>query len=106
MPFKFETDKLHIPRSKDKRVKLTLEQRKEIKELYGTISQRKIAKAYGVSRRLIIFIGCPEKLKRNLQQRALSGGSMQYYDKDKQREYTKTHRTDKQKLYLNGELIK
>ena len=105
MPYKFDTDKLKIQRCDDKRVKLSLEQREEIKELYGKISQRKLAKMYDVSRRLIIFIGCPEKQERNLQQRKESGGSSQYHDTEKQRLYMRTHRENKQELMLKGRLI-
>lgn len=104
MPYKFEYENKHIPKELDRRRKLTDEQKEEIKKLYGTISQRKLAKLYGVSRRLIIFIGCPEKYKRNLQQREESGGSMQYYDKDKQREYSKNHRRYKRSLDIENKL--
>ena len=37
MPYKCETLKLKIPRSKDRRVKLTVEERQEIRELYGYV---------------------------------------------------------------------
>ena len=105
MPYKFEYTKKLIPKYKDKRVKLTDNDKEEIKKNYGKISQRKLAKMYGVSRRLIIFIGCPEKYKKNLQDRKNRGGSKQYYDKDKQKEYMKKHRKHKYKLYKNKELI-
>ncbi len=104
MPYKFEYDKLIIPRDKDKRVKLTQEQREQIKQLYGKISQRKLAKMFGVSRRLIIFIGCPEKHKKNLEQRKLRGGSKIYYDTKKATKYRRIHRKNKYELYKKGEL--
>ena len=103
MPYKHI--EMLIPETKDRRCKLTKAERAEIKELYGTISQRKLAKMFGVSRRLIIFIGCPEKHAENLRQRAERGGSKAYYDKDKWREQMKRHRKHKQKLYVKGELI-
>lgn len=72
MPYKFETDKLKIPRELDRRVKLPLEKHQEIRELADKgMSQRKIASLYGVSRRLIVFILFPErleKLKKNKKQ--------------------------------------
>ena len=83
MPYKFQTDKLLIKREDDKRVKLTDEERKEIKKLYGSISQRKLAVMFNVSRRLIIFIGNPKTKERNLELRAEKGGSSFYYDKEK-----------------------
>ncbi len=82
MPHKWEKDHVKLPKGKDRRVKLTTVQREEIKALYGTISQRKLAAMYGVSRRLITFIGCPEKHEANLACREERGGWSQYYDKD------------------------
>ena len=87
MPYKFESDRLHIPRSFDKRIKLSQKERLEIKQLYGFVSQRKLAKQYNVSRRLIQFIGNPIKLQHNLLNRRLNGGSKQYYDKLKNTTY-------------------
>jgi len=85
MPYKTEYEHKVIPRYLDRRVKISLVEHAEIKRLYGKISQRKLAQMFGVSRRLIIFIGCPEKKKKDLVNRALRGGSMQYYDKEEQR---------------------
>ena len=77
-------DKNHIVGSKyDRRSKLTLEQKKEIKENKLGLSQRKLAELYEVSRRTITFILDPDKLKANLERRKERGGSKQYYDKDK-----------------------
>lgn len=103
MPYKHTN--LLIKREDDKRVKLSDEQKKEIKELYGKVSQRKLAEMYGVSRRLIIFIGCPEKKEQNLLARKLSCGSKQYYNKDKWRETMRHFRKRKQELYLQNKLI-
>lgn len=102
MPYKCE--KLHIPKEKDRRRKLTDQEKIEIKGLYGQISQRKLAKAYGVSRRLITFIGDPEKLKANLERREERGGSRIYYVKERYAKVMKKHRRWKQQLYLKGEL--
>ncbi|WP_368127640.1 hypothetical protein, partial [Bacteroides stercoris] len=51
----------------DRRQKLTPEQRAEIFHRYMTedVSQRQLAREYGVSRRLITFIVNPEREKRN-----------------------------------------
>jgi len=100
MPYKFETEHLKIPKDKDRRRKLSDSDKLRIKELYGTVSQRKLAKSFGVSRRLIQFIGAPSKLKKMLECRKLRGGSKQYYNKEKQREYMKTHRKYKKSLKL------
>lgn len=98
MPHKFERDKTPMPRDKDRRIKLTDEQRDEIRELYGTVSQRKLAAMYGVSRRLIQFIGDPSAQERDLLRRQERGGSSIYYDKAKQRGYMKKHRRYKQEV--------
>lgn len=97
MPYKCE--KLKIPRKYDKRVKLTDDEREQIKELYGKISQRKLAKRFNVSRRLIIFIGCPEKHQRNIEVRHSN-----YYERERHLVYMRNHRHRKQKLYLEGKL--
>ena len=105
MPYKYETQKEKIPRELDKRVKLTPEQRQEIKEQYTYKSQRQLAKEYQVSRRLIQFIGDPEKHQRNLLRREERGGSKKYYNKEKNTNYMKEHRRRKQELKLKGELL-
>lgn len=64
-------------------------------------SQRVIAKMFNVSRRLIVFIIYPEKHEKNYQARLDKGGSKQYYDKNKNSEYKKTHRRYKQKILKN-----
>jgi transposase len=54
-------------------------------------SQRKLAKEFNVSRRLITYIQDPKKKERNLLMRKQRGGSQIYYDKEyntaKMREY-------------------
>lgn len=102
MPYKFETDKLIIPKEYNKTIKLTDEEKRLIKRNYGKISQRKLAKIFNVSRRLIVFIGCPEKYKRNLQARKERGTN--YYDREKHKQYMKNHRDNKKKLY-NKDLL-
>jgi len=106
MPYKNQKLKLKLPREKDARVKLSLEDRAEIKKLYGTISQRKLAKMFGVSRSLVRWYGDPDKYKENLKRREERGGSMIYYDKDKHTKGVKETRRKRQALYLKGELIK
>lgn len=98
MPYK--TDKLSIGCPfMDRRTKL-LPCQKEMVLHYHKLghSQRKIAKMFNVSRRLIIFIISPEKLERNLQARQDRGGTKQYYDKSKHKEYQKTHRRYKYEI--------
>jgi len=99
MPYKFETDKRKIPRGKDSRVKLTEEERKEIKSLYGQISQRKLAKLFGVSRRLIIFIGCPEKLRRAKELYKERRKDGRYYKKERHTKHIKKYRRHKKNIF-------
>ena len=105
MPYK-HTEKL-IPRKHDRRVKLTEQDRLEIRDLYasGLFSQRKLAEMYGVSRRLIVFIIHPERQKANYQNRVAKGGSKIYYQKEKHTIAMRTHRRYKQNLYLQDKLI-
>jgi DNA-binding XRE family transcriptional regulator len=107
MPYKFETNKLKIPRDKDKRIKLTLEDKENIKKMYktGEYSQRKLANIFGVSRRLIAFYldnSKLEKAKENFKRRQSNGT---YYSKEKQRIYIERLRKHKKELYEKGELI-
>lgn len=99
MPYKFETLKLKIPKQYNRTRKLLDWEREEIKSLYGSISQRKLAKMYSVSRRLIQFIGCPEKYEKSKAIRRTR--HKLYYDKDKQRVYAKNVRDYKKILYKN-----
>ena len=89
----------------DRRIKLTEEQKKEIKELSSAgLSQRKIAAIYKVDRRLISFILNPASYEENLRRRAERGGSKVYYDKNKHAIYNKQPRRYKQYLKLKGEI--
>lgn len=90
----------------DRRVKLTADQKNEIRLAYksGEISTYKLAKIYGVSRRTIQFILSPEKLQENKQRRAERGGTKIYYDKTKHARATREHREYKKKLYAEGKI--
>ena len=105
MPYKHK-EKL-IPLEHDRRVKLNDTQRQEIRELYssGSYSQRGLAKLYGVSRRLIVFILDPSKHEANVARKKELLETKSYYDKDKQRAYMRSHRQYKQKLYLDNKLV-
>lgn len=106
MPHKYEKEKNKIPKALDRRIKLTEQDKKDIREAYrtGILSIRAITRQYNVSRRLIQFTIFPERQKKNLEDRDKRGGYMQYYDKEKHRKSTKRHRHYKNKLYLEGKL--
>lgn len=104
MPFK--SDKIKLPEKLDRRVKLTQEDKAGIIHLKDTenLSQRKLARMFGVSRRTIQFVLYPEKLEENKKRREERGGWEQYYDKDKHRDSMKNTRRYKNKLFKKGEI--
>ncbi|MCY7911227.1 hypothetical protein MOB65_20435 [Bacillus inaquosorum] len=103
MPHKSE--KMAISNQKhDKRVKLTDDDKEKIRKEYATglVSQRGLAKKYGVSRRAIQFALDPEKLERAKKQFAERQKEGRYYNKDKHKEYMRKHREHKKELYNKG----
>jgi transposase-like protein len=91
----------------DRRVKLTKDQKEEIvyiREEEG-LSLSAIARMFGVSKRTIHFICCPEKLSENIARRNERGGSKQYYNREEWAVTMKEHREYKDKLLKEG-LIK
>lgn len=103
MPYKFEKIPINNP-ANDKRVKLTDEDKANIKAEYesGSISIHGLAKKYKVSKRLIQFTLFPErkeKAKQLFLERQKDG---RYYDKEKHKEYMKNHREHKKELYQKG----
>ena len=106
MPFK--SGKILIEKTSfDRRVKLTDDDKELIRKIKAeeNLSQRALARQFNVSRRLIQYVLDPEKLTENKRLREERGGSKQYYDKEKHREYMKDHRRYKQDLYIKGEII-
>lgn len=105
MPFKSE--KIKLPRKYDRRVKLSDEQRCEIREKYasGLYSQRALALEYQVSRRLISFIIDPEKYAKCREQFKERRKDGRYKpDKESWSEIMKEHRSYKQKLFTYGKI--
>lgn len=95
----------HIPKELDGRRKLSDEDREDIRKLYasGDFSYNQIARDYGVSKRLIIFICNPESKKREYARRRerIARGEYQQYNPDKTPEYMRRHRAKQRKI--NGE---
>jgi len=79
----------------DKRVKLTDDDRAEIRRLSQaphSYSQRELARAFGVSRRLVTFVLFPERLapaRALFKERRKDG---RYYDKEKHTQAQRNHR--------------
>jgi len=63
----------------------------------NTASIHSLSKLFRVSRRTIQFILYPERQAKNLEDRAKRGGTKQYYDREKNNAYMKTHRQYKHK---------
>lgn len=105
MPFKSETIKL--PRTLDRRVKLTETERAEIKwtreatgESYGSLARK-----YGVSKRLIMFICNPEmeaKCKEQAKKRRQDGRYKPI--KEGWASTMREHRQYKQQLFKEGKI--
>lgn len=84
-------DNIKLPTNLNKRIALTLEQKKTIREKYknGEGSMRSLAVDYGVSKRTIQFTVYPERYEAALSRRRSAwadGKYREYYDKEKHRE--------------------
>jgi len=106
MLFKFETDGVLMPVHKDKRRKLSPDQKQAIRESDPAIPDKILADEYNVSRRMIGFIRRPETLAANKLARELRGGWAQYYDKDKHADYMREHRRYKRDVLKDGAELK
>lgn len=103
LAIKSEVDKLLIPKEFDRRIKLTDEDKANIISFHSRgMSQRALARYFNVSRRLISFILFPDRLIINKQQRLESGGSKQYYNKEKQKIYSQKTRKYRKQLELQN----
>lgn len=105
MPYKSE--KIKLSREQDRRVKLSEEQKEEIKRKFasGIYSQRALSREYNVSRRLISFILFPEKAelaKEQFKKRQKDGRYKQ--SKEQWAATIREHRRYKQELYKAGKL--
>lgn len=96
MPYKIE--KVPLPRELDRRVKLTNQQRDEIKTNMEWLSQRKLALKYNVDRKTIRFIQDPDALEAHKIAYAKRRKDGRYYNKEKQREAIKNTRRYKHSI--------
>ena len=104
MPHKHQKEKALIPRDLRRNVKLTLEQREEIRENAEGLSLRGLATKYGVSRTTIAYILDPKKHAASLEARQKKGGWKQYYNKEKHRQAMREYLQHKTKLDKQGVL--
>lgn len=103
MPYKSE--KIKLKGLQDRRKKLTDEQRKEIKNLYGTgcYSLNNLAKRFEVSKKTILLIVNENSAERAKQYRKDNWKEWQG-TKEEHREAIKKTRKYKHDLYKKGEL--
>lgn len=103
MPYKSE--KLKLPPTKDRRRKLTDEQKEEIRKIYatGVCGMRPLAKQFGVSRTTIQLIVNPERAEA-VKKRTKEHWRDYRPSKEEWAETVREHRHYKQELYLKGEL--
>jgi len=94
----------YLPFTKEKddgRIKIPKNKHPEIIKFYKECkSQRKTAKYYKVSRRLIQFIINPKMYEETKNKRKKEKVHLKYYDKDKRRNYTRKYRLKKRQLNL------
>ena len=100
-------DQITISNEKlDKRVKLTKEDKEEIRKQYATgeYSIRGLARMWNVDRRTIDFTVHPERLERAKQQYKDRRKDGRYYNKESHTESTRKHRNYKRELIKQGKL--
>lgn len=91
----------------DGRVKILPSQHREVVRTYKALkSYNATARFYGVSKRLIIFIVNPEKLKQFQADRRTKKVHLEYYDRETHTEAIKKYRSKKRSLNLQYNLSK
>lgn len=104
MPYKFDTKKMKIPREQRKNVKLSLEDRKKIADMYktGYYSQRQLAEMFGVSKKTIyMYVDETGERAKHSQEKAKERNKRIGY---KNYEAIKRTREYRKMLYKNGKL--
>ena len=100
MPFKFETEKKRIPKSKDRRRKLTPKIKKKILELHHSgMSQNKIAKHFEIDRKTVRYTINPEYYEEMLESAKIRRADGRYKpNKDDWAATMREHRAYKQSI--------
>jgi hypothetical protein len=105
MTYKFITEKLQIPKELKKNYKLSDAQREEIKVKYSIgVSSRKLGEEYNVNKTSILCIVNPKIKERMFKYYLQNRKTFDSYKKSKEYKRKTEHR--KQKLFLEGKLIK
>ena len=97
-------DTIKLTQEQDRRVKLTDDQKQEIKQRYdkGGVSLNGLAKEYNVSKKAILLIVNDESKRKNDER--LKNHWRDYYDKEKHYQAIKNTRNYKKELLQKGEL--
>lgn len=106
MPYNSEK-KIIAGTSFDRRIKLSNEQREEIKRLYKEehLSQRTLATIFKVSRKLISFVLFPEREKQSREYfRQAKRNGLYKPTKEQRAETMREHRHYKQQLSIEGKI--
>lgn len=105
MPYTSDRPGLRIAPADDRRRKLTEDQREQIRQQAAQgASQRQLAAAFGVSRRLVQYILDPEKEARGKELYAARQRDGRYYDREKHAEQVRATRRHRHRLYAEGRL--
>lgn len=101
----YASEKKRLPDTLDRRRKLTIEERKEIRSRYeaGGCSYNSLAREYGVSKKTINLI-CNDESERNARAYRKEHWADYQYDRDYWNAVVREHRRYKQDLHLNGEI--
>jgi len=84
----------------DGRRKIHPSRHREVKKYYKEVkSTRKTAEHFGISRRLVMFILHPERLKALQDHNRATEHWKKYYDTDKRREYMRKYRAKKREVF-------
>jgi len=95
-------DETNLPKGFDRRIKLTDQEREEIKKLHKEgMTIRAIARMFEkkCSRKTIQYIIYPERLETIYRRQKENKSWEKYYDKDKRREYMRSHRAYKKLVF-------
>lgn len=100
MPYK--SDKIKLPETLDRRVKITAKEKEEIKQEYstGNYSYLDLAKKHSVSKSLVAIVVNPERaaaVKKRIKEHWKD-----YSNKDRHKQAIKKTRAYKNELYKNG----
>lgn len=99
-------DKIKLGTRFDRRIKLTPDDKAEIRKQYleGNVSQRELARIWGVDRRLIVFSIYPERYEHHKAMAKIRCKDGRYYNREKHAERISKIRAYKKQLLAEGKI--